>query len=94
MASKWNNDWNLSSSSRLPIFVAARRQFFFEESILSCAFNVHPAYGSVEKVAVSVEGCSDFSGVGLTDIVRLDDGTFRAYGTVRTPDQKLQAIGV
>ncbi len=94
MHSKRNNSWNLSSSSRLPKSEVARRHLFFEESLPSGAYSVYPVYGPVKKIAVNVEGSSDFSGVGLTDIVRLDNGTFRAYGTVRTSDQKRQAIGI
>ncbi len=89
-----STQWNLSTSSRLPKSRVAGRQFFFTEDEPTGAYSVHPVYGPVEKVEISIESSTALGGVGLASIVRLDDGTLRAYGATRTPDQKRQAIGV
>lgn len=87
-------NWNLSTSSRLPRSRLAGRQFFFTEDGPAGAYSVHPVYGPVDKVSVSIDTPSGLGDVGLASIVRQDDGTLRAYGTSRTPDQKRQAMGV
>lgn len=94
MASKSNGSWSLSGAGCLPRGSAAGRHLFVEEGGPAGAYSVHQTYAPVEKTEIAVENPHGSGSLWLSSIVKLDDATYRCYGTTRAADQRTQAIGV
>lgn len=80
---------------RTPKGNISNRQYWFDEALPHGAYSIHHVYAPVEKVECRL----DHSDVGLantmlSDPIRMDDGSYRAYATSRTADQKQMRIGV
>lgn len=80
--------------SRTPKGSISHRQFFFTEKLPHGAYSVHPAYAPVEKIPVTIHDEPGFENIGLSSLVRLDDGTYRSYSCVRSHDQRVKGIAV
>jgi len=81
--------------TRLAKYDISHRQFFFSENLPASAYSVHHAYAPVQKVDCHVENIvPEMKNATLGHVVLLDDGTYRAYGMVRTTDWSNSRIGV
>ena len=78
---------------RTPRGDVSHRLFFFGET--NRAYGVHHAYAPVEKVECRVEdGGFGWSCIDFGDPLRMEDGSYRCYGTARTPDQGFMGVGL
>ena len=73
----------------------SHRMYFFKEGGPDRAYGVHHAYAPVEKLECRVDdGGLGFSCIDFGDPIPMKGGTYRCYGTVRTPDQSFMGIAL
>ena len=73
----------------------SHRLFFFEENGHAKAYGVHHVYAPVKKLECHVdEGGQGFACVDFGDPIKMEDGSYRCYGTVRPADESTMAIGL
>ena len=79
-------NWQLASATTLPAHRTSRKIFFFSEQMPRGAHNIHPVYAPVEKLGTVLADESDVRRAVATfcgTVLRLDDGRYRLYYTVR-----------
>ena len=73
----------------------SHRQFWLEESGPAGAYGVRHVYAPVGKVECRVDdGGIGLANISLSAVFLKEDGSYLAYGSTRTADQKTMAIGV
>lgn len=85
----------LESAARTPKGQISYRQFFFNERGPAKSFAVHYAYAPVEKHEVAFgEDPERKSNAMVSTVVLIDSGRYRAYGSWRSPDERLQGMRI
>lgn len=85
----------LQASARTPKGDISHRMFFFREGGPERAYGVHHAYAPIEKPECHVDdGGLGFSCIDFGDPIKMPGGSYRCYGTVRTPDQRFMGIAL
>lgn len=73
----------------------SHRLFWLDEAGPTGARSVHHVYAPVETLQCNVEDAgTGLCNVSFSDLVALDDGSFRAYATVYSTDHKTMRIGI
>jgi hypothetical protein len=71
----------------------SHRLFFFQQPDRS--YGLHHAYAPVKKLECKVDdGGRGFACMDFGDPIKMDDGSYRCYGTVRPADESTMAIGL
>ena len=71
----------------------SHRLFFFQQPDRS--YGLHHAYAPVKKLNCHVDdGGRGFACIDFGDPIKMDDGSYRCYGTVRPADESTMAIGL
>ena len=96
MCENQDHDWQLASATALPTGATSRRLYFFAETLPEGARNVQPAYASVTKHGVVLEGEAPWEGAHVSafcgSVLRLDSGRYRLYYTTVNQSEMRLAV--
>jgi len=86
---------SLPTPGRTPKGSIPHRQFWLDEAGPPGARSIHHVYAPVEKVKCHFEdGGAALPNTSISDLIVLDDGSYRAYATAYSVDEKTMRVAV
>jgi len=86
---------SIQRPGRIPKGSIPHRQFWLDEAGPAGARSIHHVYAPVEKVKCRFEdGGAALPNATISDLIVLEDGSYRAYVTVYSVDEKTMRVGI